>query len=76
MAKVSEAYQRPEAVQWASATALQEKEAVMMAVTVTHCARHQWLGFMGTAFLVPRVTTYRDGNKLHFMDFPGPPSSK
>jgi hypothetical protein len=51
MAKVSEAYHRPGAVQWASATAFLEKEAVMMAVMVTHCARHQWLGFMGTALL-------------------------
>jgi hypothetical protein len=30
----------------------------------------------GKGVLVPRITTYGDGNKLQFMDFPGPPSSK
>lgn len=38
MAKVSEAYHRPGAVQWAFATVFQEKEAVMIAVMVMHCA--------------------------------------
>jgi hypothetical protein len=36
MEKVREAYQKPGAVQWADATVLHEKDAVMTAVIVTH----------------------------------------
>ena len=36
MEKVRDAYQKPGAVQWAVATVFQEKEAVMIAVIVTH----------------------------------------